>query len=319
MSAPTHVKRCNSTGTQSTCLQILFVLPGVLHGRDSEVRSSCHARTISIQGQRGKTAAEVRVSRLLGGYEADLSRRRTVSGAIHPLIQIGHGVEFGLDALVAEGLAQACVHSAQVEGLFPLGWPNHLSQSNSAFASAFSHFKSMKSPVAAFTSSKDSFTATISRLDPARPRHPRLGLSGFTVLGHMLKDPRLAAGQAMQKDDFPRLGSAIKNRGDLMRAWCEEWVIDPDGGWTEVCEKLEEIFWIATVLVGASSRPGYKPRMDFFMMHALTSAIFLPGMLEVLSPNSRISLLHSHFRVMVAYWVSRGRWGSVLCPQLHKC
>lgn len=29
---------------------------------------------------------------------------RAVSGAIHPFIQIGYGVEFGLDALVAEGL-----------------------------------------------------------------------------------------------------------------------------------------------------------------------------------------------------------------------
>ena len=34
---------------------------------------------------------------------ADSGLVRTVSGAIHPLIQMGHGVEFGLDALVAEG------------------------------------------------------------------------------------------------------------------------------------------------------------------------------------------------------------------------
>lgn len=204
-------------------------------------------------------------------------------------------------------LAQACVHSPQTEALFPPGWPNHLPQANSPFASAFSHFKALKSPVSVFSSSKDSFTATMARLDPARPRHPRQGLSGFTILGHMQKDPRLAAGQAMQKDDFPRLGAALANRGDLIRAWCEEWVIDPEGGWQEICEKLEEVFWIATVLVGASSRPGYKPKMDFFLMHTLTSAIFLPGMLEVLSPASRIALLHSHFRVMIAYWISRGR------------
>lgn len=148
----------------------------------------------------------------------------------------------------------------------------------------------------------------MSRLDPARPRHPRQGLSGFTILGYMQKDPRLAAGQAMQKDDFPSFGKALDNRGDLIREWCEEWVIDADGGWQEICEKLEEVFWIATILVGASSRPGYKPKMDFFLMHTLTSAIFLPSMLEILSPSSRIALLHSHFRVMVAYWVSRGRY-----------
>lgn len=211
-------------------------------------------------------------------------------------------------------LAQACVHSPGVEGLFHKGWPHdeaasHTNTSSSStFASAFSHFKSLKAPViSTFGSAKDSFLATVQRLNPSRQRQPRLGLSAFTIIAHMLKDPRLAAGQANRKDDFPKLGSAIRNRGDLMRAWCSEWVIDPAGGWNEIVEKTEEILWVASVLVGASSRPGYKPRMDFFMMHALTSAIFLPSILEILSPTSRIQLLHSHFRVMLGYWISRGR------------
>lgn len=259
-----------------------------------------------------KYGAGPTIERYLFKYKEGQLLIRSVSGAIHPLIQMGHGVEFGLDALVAEGLAQACVHSAAVEGLFHKGWPHDEAASNtntsSTFATAFSHFKALKVPaVAAFSSSRESFTATHLRLDPSRQRHPRLGLSAFTIIAHILKDPRLAAGQANRKDDFPRLESAIRNRGDLIRAWCTEWVIDPAGGWTEIVEKTEEIFWVAAVLVGASSRPGYKPRMDFFMMHALTSAMFLPSMLEILSPSSRIQLLHSHFRVMIGYWVSRGR------------
>lgn len=158
-----------------------------------------------------------------------------------------------------------------------------------------------------FGSSYESFLTAAQRLNPSRPRHPRKGLSAFTIISHILKDPRLAAGQANRQDDFPRLAAAIRNRGDLIRAWCEEWIIDEAAGWAEIVEKMEELFWVATVLVGASSRPGYKPRMDFFMMHGLTSALFLPGMLEMLSPSSRAQLLHSHFRVMIGYWVSRGR------------
>ena len=42
-------------------------------------------------------------------------------------------------------------------------------------------------------------------------------------------------------------------------------------------------------------------------MHGLTSVLFLPSMLEVLSPHLRPYLLMSHFRLVVAYWVSRGR------------
>lgn len=69
---------------------------------------------------------------------------------------------------------------------------------------------------------------------------------------------------------------------------------------------------MATVILAASSRPGYaQHKLDFFLMHTLTSVIFLPSLVEVLKPASRIALLYSHFKVMVGYWVSRGR------PALH--
>lgn len=42
-------------------------------------------------------------------------------------------------------------------------------------------------------------------------------------------------------------------------------------------------------------------------MHGLTSIMFLPSLLEVISPHLRPYLLTSHFRILVAYWVSRGR------------
>lgn len=47
------------------------------------------------------------------------------------------------------------------------------------------------------------------------------------------------------------------------------------------------------------------------MMHALTSVLFLPSILEQISPHIRPYLLHSHFRIMISYWVSRGR------PRIH--
>jgi hypothetical protein len=42
-------------------------------------------------------------------------------------------------------------------------------------------------------------------------------------------------------------------------------------------------------------------------MHGLTSVLFLPPLLEKISPHLRPYLLTSHFRLIVAYWVSRGR------------
>ena len=205
-------------------------------------------------------------------------------------------------------LAQACVHLPRTEPLFPLGWPGAgTSASNSPLASAFSRLQSLKVSLPSSLYSKESFVDTIQRLDPSRSRHPRLGLSGFTIFSHILRDPTLGAGQANRQEDFPRLDAALMNRGHAIRAWCEAWIVDESGGWTEVVEKIEELFWMATVLVGASTRPGYKPRIDFFMMHGLTSIIFLPALLETLSPPSRIALLHSHFRSMIGYWISQGR------------
>ena len=47
--------------------------------------------------------------------------------------------------------------------------------------------------------------------------------------------------------------------------------------------------------------------LTFRSMHGLTSMLFLPPLLEAISPHLRPYLLTSHFRILVAYWVSRGR------------
>ncbi|KAM0747010.1 hypothetical protein T439DRAFT_318264 [Meredithblackwellia eburnea MCA 4105] len=251
---------------------------------------------------------------------------RAVSGAIHPLIHIGFGVEFGLIGIVAEGLAQCCVHSPIVRDLFPSAWPPpppKQTSFQSTLTSAFSSLKLGSSSsflgYAPTASPLDNFASTAASL-PREPRSriPQEGLSGFTILDRILHDSTLGPGSANQQDDFPRLDKAIQNRGDEIRAWCEEWKFRGDTiwkstpSWEEIVKKTEELFWMATVIYAAASRPGYvEPKMDFFTMHGLTSVLFLPPILEVISPHLRPYLLHSHFRVLVAYWISRGR------PNLH--
>jgi hypothetical protein len=41
---------------------------------------------------------------------------RLFAGFLHPLIQLMYGVEWGQEAIVAEGLAQAAVHSGEIGG-----------------------------------------------------------------------------------------------------------------------------------------------------------------------------------------------------------
>ncbi|KAK4050589.1 hypothetical protein OIV83_003315 [Microbotryomycetes sp. JL201] len=274
---------------------------------------------------------------LLGGYGEMLTR--AVSGAIHGLINIGFGIEFGIPSIVAEGLAQSAITSPRAAPLFPSVWPPHArqpSQLQSTLQSAFSSLRfgssSLKKVSAPLLGSlptaspSESFAKTAARLDRSR-RIPRNGLSGFTILDRMLNDPDLAPGRAGHLDDFPKLDGVLARQGERIVRWCEEWKFEAQGGkaewdedgerdeekqrqnanylvtgskvpsWTEIVEKTEELFWMATVIFAA--------------MHGLTSVLFLPPILEVISPHLRPYLLHSHFRVLVAYWISRGR------PELH--
>ncbi|BGP41181.1 hypothetical protein JCM10449v2_005155 [Rhodotorula kratochvilovae] len=266
---------------------------------------------------------------------------RAVSGAIHPLIHIGHGVEFGLDEHVAEGLAQCAVHEAKAAPLFPEEWPPRPvkpSQLQSTLSSAFStlRFTSAFNPSTSsyfgslpIASPSESFAATATAL-PRDRRYPRSGLSGFTILARILHDEALAPGCANSLDDFPKLDAVLRNRANRIVQWCEEWRFSNERaaewedaeapsvargkgkgatpGWEECVEKCEELWWMATVIYAAASRPGYKDvKLDFFTMHGLTSVLFLPSLLEAISPHLRPYLLTSHFRILVAYWVSRGR------------
>ncbi|GAA5919707.1 hypothetical protein JCM6882_008438 [Rhodosporidiobolus microsporus] len=327
---------------------------------------------------------------LLGGHGEMLLR--AVSGAIHPLIHIGHGVEFGLDALVAEGLAQCAVHKPVVAQLFPsweLGttWPPQPPKPSgfgSSLSSAFSGLRLFSSSSQSASSSsapsapqpagvssawpptysthpiadgRESVSKTAFALprssSPDDQRYPRAGLSGFTILDRILHDEALAPGRACSLDAMPKLDAVSKNEeaAARLRAWCDEWKFstqassegweesagrdsdsdeDVEGGkarrkreeqvrrakmkgygapkWTEIVEKYEELVWMSTVLYAATTRPGYKKtKLDFFIMHSLTSVLFLPPILQAISPHLRPYLLVSHFRTMVAYWVSRGR------------
>ncbi|GAA5833564.1 hypothetical protein JCM3766R1_002575 [Sporobolomyces carnicolor] len=285
---------------------------------------------------------------LLGGEGQMLVR--AVSGAIHPLIHIGHGVEFELDSVVAEGLAQCAVHKPAVAALFPSNWPPpppKPSQLASAFSSAFSSLRLSSATTNYFgnqpiASSTDNFARTAASLPRSSEdrRYPREGLSGFTILARILSDDSLAAGRAGQLSDMPKLDAVLRNRGSRIAQLCGEWKFSTERSqewddeenevregrksnkgksakgwgaigvpsWEEIVEKTEELFWMSTVIYAAATRPGYKNvKLDFFTMHGVTSALFLPPLLEVISPHLRPYLLTSHFRVMVAYWISRGR------------
>ena len=278
-----------------------------------------------------KSSAIPVLERFLFGGDGQMLTR-AVSGAIHPLIHIGHGIEFGLDAHVAEGassslllppprssssltltpagLAQCAVHHAKVAPLFPEEWPPcppKPSQLQSTLSSAFLSlgFTSSIPSTSVYTyfggqnvaSPRISFAATAAAL-PRDKRFPRVGLSGFTILSRILHDEALAPGRACTLDDFPKLDAVLRNRASRIVQWCEEWRFSneraaewedaeaPSGTkpkltgvtpeWAECVEKCEELYWMATVIYAASSRPGYKDvKLDFFLCAPFPSLVLL--------------------------------------------
>lgn len=157
---------------------------------------------------------------------------RLVSGAIHPLIQMGHGVEFGLDALVAEGLAQACVHSAQAEALFPPTWPLKNSERfRSSSVNSFSNFASrLGANLGVVSGKKENFFAAARGLSKTRQRTCRLGLSGFSILGNILRDPRLAPGEVNSPSDSSKFTSAYVNDLNVRKLELMVQQIEKQGG-----------------------------------------------------------------------------------------
>ncbi|KAM0790322.1 hypothetical protein ACM66B_003207 [Microbotryomycetes sp. NB124-2] len=192
---------------------------------------------------------------------------RLVSGAIHPFIHTGYGIEFGSDAIVAEGLAQCAVHSTQASALFPSDWPP-------------------RSPPSSSPTTRPAFVDSISSTLSERRAPATDGtINGFDLLNEMLQDDELAPGVANDLDSNPAFGTTLERKGDLIKKYCERWSLSNSSGnsndvvpdWNKVVHKTEDLFWLATVIYGAATRPGYKPKLDFFtqVLHIVNQSTYI--------------------------------------------
>ena len=76
----------------------------------------------------------------------------------------------------------------------------------------------------------------------------------------------------------------------------------------EIVQKTEECIWVATLLTAATGKKGRKPRIDFFLMHLLTSSLFLRPMCAALRRvEHKAALLRAYIPVMILTILSRGR------------
>lgn len=94
-----------------------------------------------------------------------------------------------------------------------------------------------------------------------------------------------------------------------------KYYIDEAGGDAEFDAKVEECFWVSVLIMFATGKEGRKPRLDFFLMHLVTSTIFFPSLFRVISnPTYKANLLRGFFSNVVLLTILRGR--PVIKPNL---
>ncbi|KAI9486089.1 MAG: hypothetical protein EXX96DRAFT_30833 [Benjaminiella poitrasii] len=241
---------------------------------------------------------------------------RTIGGAYHPFIHIGYGLEFDVPAVVAEGLAMAACTEASFESLVPHQPPlsssatapqgvlSTVNQAVQQLSNQFSTRLGLTTQATTTTqpsSSTDSTTTTQQQNDvPAFLQDNTL----FEILIKVHKDP-VFDNILSSQDDSP-ISKLQANPAAIARikSYVDAWVVD------NVQERLKELYGVAVLALGATAMRRQYPgvlRLDFFLMHALTSSEFLHQFLFRVGRDEAVTLLRAHAAVTIFYYVTRGR------------
>ncbi|KAG0352126.1 hypothetical protein BG005_008391 [Podila minutissima] len=199
---------------------------------------------------------------------------RTFSGAFHPLIHLGYGIDFGIDAIVAEGLAMMAVTSK------------------------------MMSPfvVAPATKVEKVTTKIASQLSISEPSSAKTVMDILTAIREDRELDNVTSYPEVNKTmDVAKSKVAASKVQKLLSEWkVEETIQDID-------LKAKELYKACLLAVGGTGLRNGKVKQDFFLMHALTSVLFVHKLAHALPPAYAVSCLTSHLGASLAYYISRGR------------
>jgi len=113
-----------------------------------------------------------------------------------------------------------------------------------------------------------------------------------------------------------RIRSALEDgRPEEIRRICSQFYIDETAGDAEMNAKVEELMWTSTLLLVATGKEGRKPRLDFFLMHLVTSSLFLPSYIRILQKSMhKVKILRAYLPIVILLCLIRGR--PIIRPEL---
>ncbi|KAH7910236.1 hypothetical protein BJ138DRAFT_1009244 [Hygrophoropsis aurantiaca] len=204
---------------------------------------------------------------------------RFLSGAMHPWIQTGYGAEFGSDAMIAQGLALASVHAPLMPDFFDFASPGAASElvASSVVDRVHGGGQSL------FQILRQVYDSDVMK--PVMPYDPNALLTARRI--------------ALLQDGRP----------EEMRRLCDLWwPASPREQSLGLDKKVEELFWVSTLLLAGTGKPDRKPRLDFFLMHVLNATLFLPSLLKMIPTDaSKVKLLRGLLPVVLMFIMVRGR------------
>ncbi|KAJ7088222.1 hypothetical protein C8R43DRAFT_298022 [Mycena crocata] len=199
---------------------------------------------------------------------------RLLGGALHPWLQIGFGVELGQDYMMAQGLGMAAATSPNTVN-FVLDMPSNVPQI----------VKTSKG-VTLLSLLREVYDSPI--LKPLPYERDALASSRFRKLA-----------------ENPDRGAELKR---IYAKWSIDTTLTGAASDAEFAAKAQECLWQATLLLAATGKPNRAPRLDFFLMHVLTSALCIPTLLKILpDPVHKAHLLQGYARSGALYVLLRGR------------
>ena len=141
-------------------------------------------------------------------------------------------------------------------------------------------------------------------------RQPKRGPSLLYIIRQIYDSPKLVPILPYDNDAlFSKRLKDLYEGGDrtaeLHRILAQ---FDPGQTHEELADRAEEMIFLATLLTFGTGRPNRKPRLDFFLMHILTSSIYIPSYFKAISNiQYKRDLLRAYIQVLGVLIMIRGR------------
>jgi hypothetical protein len=120
------------------------------------------------------------------------------------------------------------------------------------------------------------------------------------------QDPRIDNVVRWSDDDkYTKVINAIP---DVLHEYCQRWTVSESlDGPTGLRARASELQILAATLHAGSYCPGKEIILDFFLMHTLTSSLFLHSYIELLESHYAALVLRGKFAADLIYYIAHGR------------